>query len=432
MRRFSKRATTNPGGFDSKMVPRLTFIFLSAFIDAFFFVVPPSWAKQIGPESSYCREINDPSSGTQIILEPGEYRGSCQIRRGGKPGAPLVIRALDSKQRPRIRYDRRDGNVFEIYADYVVVQGLEFGPTNGEVDGIRIFSGDHVRIEECIFNDMGGIAIVANHASITGLIARQNRIQNSASTAMYFGCHDGAACTASDVVIEENFISGVSARPPQVGYGIQLKLNSTGTIRGNIILGTKGPGIMTYGATNPGAIIVIEGNYVSGSRESSGIVVGGGPAKVRNNIAVANADSGVALEDYGRRGLLRNVFIEHNSMFKNFHAGLRITAETHVQGEVSANIAAATVSPGAAFSWPAERTGLRITGNKDCRDVSCFRDPENGDFTPVDVSTLLKPDTLPGRRAETSADYFGHPRGRQSAAGAVEPPGGRVVLVPDY
>ena len=240
--------------------------------------VPNASSKQITPDLSYCREINDPTSGAEIVLPPGDYRGPCQITRGGKPGFPLVIRALDMKLKPRIQYDGQNGIVFGIYADHITIRGLRFGPTLGEVDAVRIFSGDHVTVEECVFDQIGGISVVANHGSIKGAVVRQNVIQESRSTAIYFGCHDGRSCTDSDVMIVNNFISGVTAAPSQIGYGIQFKLNSTGVIRDNVILNTKGPGIMIYGTADAVKTQIIERNFVMGSQQSSGIVIGGGPA----------------------------------------------------------------------------------------------------------------------------------------------------------
>jgi hypothetical protein len=147
---------------------------------------------------------------------------------------------------------------------------------------------------------MGGIAIVTSHASIKGLIVRRNTITNSVSTAMYFGCHDGAACTASELLIEKNFIRDITARESEIGYGIQVKLNSFGTIRDNVVINTNGPGIMVYGANDLNQLTIIERNFVAGSgshrncdREA---------CNVRNNVVVDNGEGGVGLEDYGRRG----------------------------------------------------------------------------------------------------------------------------------
>ena len=382
-------------------------------------------AKEIGPVNDYCREINDPSSGTEIVLKAGAYKGACKVRRGGKAGSPLVIRGSSLKDRPRIEYEGKNGNVLEIYADNIVIHGLEFGPTHSDVDGIRIFSGDYVTIEDCAFEQMGGIAVVANHASVKGVIVRRNTITDSTSTAMYFGCHDGSTCVVSQLLIEKNFISGVSARETAIGYGIQVKLNSTGVVRDNVIINSKGPGIMVYGAIDPTEISIIERNFVSGSRESSGVVVGGGPVIVRNNIVVGNNEGGVALEDYGRRGLLRKVLVAYNTVYNNGRAGILITPGGSIEGEISYN--AVTGREGTPL-FPPEREGLRVVGNQNCRNADCFIDPANKDFTPVKDSLLFGVGESADRRLTPRLDYFGRTRGDFPIAGAIEPPGGPIRL----
>src|SRR5262249_18291964 len=157
--------------------------------------------------------------------------------------------------------------------------------------------------------------------------------------------------------IENNFISHVAARESQVGYGIQVKLNSVATLRDNVIIDTKGPGIMVYGANNLSEISVIERNFVTGSRESSGIVVGGGPAIVRNNVLVGNNEAGVGLEDYGRRGLLRRVVVTYNTIYNNQRGGILIPSEGRVEVEISHNaVAARERTP----LFPAEREGVKV------------------------------------------------------------------------
>ena len=92
-------------------------------------------------------------------------------------------------------------------------------------------------------------------------------------------------------MVERNLIDGVTTPydANAIGYGVQIKLNSFATIRDNSIYRTKGPGIMVYGSNQGGQASLLEGNYVEGSMQEGGIVIGGGPAVVRNNILVGNA-----------------------------------------------------------------------------------------------------------------------------------------------
>ena len=180
-------------------------------------------AAEIGPEDNLCAAINALQPGEELSLRPGEYRGPCSIRRG-RPGQPVVIRAADPGQRPRVVYGGGTSNVFNVHADHVVIRGLEIGPTRADVDGVRIYAGAGVTVEDCVFTELGGIAVVANHSSVHDVVVRRNLVQASRATAMYFGCHDGVGCVVSGLVVEGNHIRGVEARPEEVGYGVQIKL----------------------------------------------------------------------------------------------------------------------------------------------------------------------------------------------------------------
>ncbi len=385
---------------------------------------PKIGAREIRAGNNYCQEINDPASGNELVLEPGEYKGPCKILRGGEAGDPMVIRALDSSNPPRIHYDGSHGNVFEIYAGNITIKGLEFGPTKREVDGIRIFSGHSIIIENCKFSNMGGIAVVANHLSARKLTVRQNEIVNSRSTAMYFGCQD-ASCVMSDLLIEKNFISGVSAPDPQIGYGIQFKLNSSGIVRDNVVIDSKGPGIMVYGATDSSTISIVEKNFVSGSRASAGIVVGGGPARVWNNIVVSNREGGISLEDYANRGLLKGIVVVHNTAYNNKDGGILVRGEGPVEATLAYN---AIASPKQVANISARQTGIRMFENGDCSSVNCFVNPEQNNFTPLDNLPLLRTKKHDNLKSRVVDDYFGRRRSAHPAIGAIEPPGGVIRM----
>jgi hypothetical protein len=382
-------------------------------------------AAEIGPEGNLCAAINALQPGEELSLRPGDYRGPCSIRQGGRPGQPVVIRAADPGQRPRVVYGGGTSNVFNVHADHVVIRGLEIGPTRADVDGVRIYAGAGVTVEDCVFTELGGIAVVANHSSVHDVVVRRNLVQASRATAMYFGCHDGAGCVVSGLVVEGNHIRGVEARPEGVGYGVQIKLNSRGVIRENVIVGTKGPGIMVYGAHDPAAASVVERNVVAGSRTSAGILVGGGPAVVRNNVVMGSAEGGIAVQDYGGRDLLRGVVIAHNTLWDNRTAGIRLVGNG-VEDVLVAGNAIHVRDGGPAL--PAGRPGLRLTGNVDCSRARCFADPERGDFSPAPGPAL-------GRRAGVgpavgapAEDFFREPRDARPRAGAIEQGGDPIGL----
>ncbi|MGH2349805.1 MAG: right-handed parallel beta-helix repeat-containing protein [bacterium] len=385
-------------------------------------------AAEIGPEDAFCPAANALAPGEELVLRPGNYHGPCVLVSGGLPGAPVVIRAADLQRRPRLLYRGRDANVLDIRASHITVRGLAIGPSSADVDGIRVFSTANVVIEDCEFDGIGGVAVAATHNSIAGLVVRRNIIENSESTAMYFGCHDGLTCTVSGLLVERNFIRTVRAPNPEIGYGIQVKLNSTAVMRDNVILNTKGPGIMVYGSRDLLNRSVVERNLVMGSQTSSGIVVGGGPAAIRNNISLLNHGAGIALEDYHVRGLLRSVIVSHNTLYKNAAGGVTAPAGVHVRDVAITNNAVHTLQGAPAV--PRGRVDVDLAGNVDCTWALCFANPEAMDFSPVNGSLLLAPASMRGADSVPPDDYFGTKRSLLPVAGAIQRGAGAIRLGP--
>jgi len=378
-------------------------------------------AKEIGPDEDYCRAINDPKAGHEIVLRPGKYQNACKIRRGGTAEAPLTIRAADPANPPVIEYQGTDTNVFEIYAAHIIIRGLQFAGSKRDIDAVRVISGDDIMIEDCKFLGIGGIGIAATHRSIKGFTVRRNTIANSLSTAMYFGCHNGSDCVMSDLLVEDNEIRQVTAPDPSIGYGIQVKLNSTAVIRGNHVGNTKGPGIMIYGSQNISETSLIERNFVSGSRNSSGILLGGGPALVRNNITIQNREGGIGLQDYANRGLLRNIIVSHNTMHANERGGIFISGEKLINVEIINN---AGVSGWSLPMFSSQSNLVHVAGNVDCTARKCFRDVEKRDFAPIPGSPLLT-GGIQEKTSITTEDFFGDKRNPPSSVGAIEYAAGR-------
>src|SRR5262249_38888001 len=159
-----------------------------------------------------------------------------------------------------------------------------------EIGAIRLIEGRDVTLADNVFEDVGGIVLTVNHTTTRDIVVQGNTILRSRSTAMYFGCHDGEWCRLSRLVVERNYIHGVRAARGSTATAIQYTLNPTPVTRHNVIADTKGPGIMVYGARDSAQASLIEANFVTGSRRSSAIVVGGGPVVVRNNIATSSAE----------------------------------------------------------------------------------------------------------------------------------------------
>jgi hypothetical protein len=386
-----------------------------------FLAAAPSEAREIGPEQPLCAEIEALAAGEELVLRPGDYEGPCEIRASGGPGRSIVIRARDLERRPRIVYGGDRASVFTIRGSYVTIRGLAFGPTRPNVDAIRARSADFLTVEDCEFDELGGIAVVASHRREgRGLTIRRNRIRNSRATALYIGCHDGIRCAIGEVLVEGNYIHGVEAPEGQIGYGLQFKLNSWGWMRDNVIFDTKGPGIMVYGATHPGRVSVIERNVTMGSRQSGGVVLGGGPAVVRNNIAAENAEGGIQLEDYAGRGLLRNIAISHNSVYNNVGGGITVPRLAPMSNILVVNNAAHARADRPAF--PRGGPGLVSVGNVDCSLERCFRDPDGWDFSPEVGSPLIRTGTNQFGEWLPKDDFTRRPRGPFPSAGALEGP----------
>ena len=378
--------------------------------------------RHVGPDQDWCFAANALAPGEELRLAPGEYVGSCTLASGGKAGAPIVVRAADPAARPTLSAAGAIDNLINVTGGHVTLRELKFGPTPADVDAVRIRAGDGVTVEDCDFQQVGGIAVASNNVSTRGLTITRNEIAASRATAIYVGCHDGAQCQATDVVIEGNYIHGVDAPAGQVGYGVQLKLNSSAIIRGNVVVDTKGPGIMIYGARTRDVGSVLEQNLVMNSRTSAGIVLGGGPASVSNNIVVGGK-AGIALEDYASRGLLRGILVAHNTVYGVFGGGLSTPLLGRLEAELSYNASHSVAGP----ALPAPRPGLRSFGNVDCRLSACFVEPLMLKFGPRPGSLLVARSPVGGHTP--AVDYFGLPRPPLAAVGAVDESGRDGVLM---
>jgi hypothetical protein len=71
---------------------------------------------------------------------------------------------------------------------------------------------------------------------------------------------------------------------------------------------------------------------------------------------------------------------------------------------------------------------LKMFANQDCSANNCFTNPEQLDFTPQLDSPLNTARNGNQRSHNPDRDYFGSRRSLNSAVGAIERPGGVVVL----
>jgi hypothetical protein len=198
-------------------------------------------------------------------------------------------------------------------------------------------------------------------------------------------------------------------------------------VRDNVVVDRKGPDIMMYGAHGSDRPVLIKCNVVKGSIRSSGIVLGGGPAVVRNNVLVGNSRGGISLEDYGRRGLLRGIVVVHNTLWQNEQAG--IIAPAVMPGEVSIVNNAVQAAPGVP-AWPAGDRSIRLAGNVDCAVAPCFTSGEGQDFSPIPTGMLAAAGAVRVDLWMPRDDFFGALRTIPPAVGAVERRSGPLRLAP--
>lgn len=378
----------------------------------------------VNPASAWCNTINNASPGDEIVFVPGSYTTPCWITGKGLPGTPVTVRSQSEEpsQRATFAYTGSTSNVLELRdAAHLIIRGFSFASTQDGVDAIRIWRANNIIIEKNLFQGIGGVSISANSNNTQRITVRQNTFKDLKHTGLYFGSHDGASCHATDLVIEGNLIDGVTTPfdPSAVGYGLEIKLNSHGIVRDNTIYRTKGPGLMVYGSNRNAPPSIVEGNYVEGSQTEGGIVIGGGPVFVRNNVLVGNAYGGISAQNYGNRGLQQKVWIVHNTILNNDNSGINVQGWTVGQANV---IAYNAILPkgGTPALRPSSPIGT-IVGNLKCT-ASCF---VNASTPPYDLWPGTGTRLLDSARRGTETwrptdDFMGIPRGSVADVGAFE------------
>ena len=280
----------------------------------------------VRPGDDYRPLLRRLQPGDELVFLPGVHERSTVLRLQGTPERPITVRGHFDPQgrRPRVQFTGRGHNLWRIEGRHLVIRDLELHAAHAYA--IRVERAEHVRIENCIFRDCGGGDLSANQADVHALHVIRCLFTGGRRTPVYIGRHDGGL-KVTDFRFEGNVIDGRQIEAG-TGYGIQLKLNVTGSvIRGNWIEHARGPGIMVYGAAddNPELGNLVEGNVVTASRNSAAILVGGGPAQVRGNLVLGNPRGGLRIYDYGGRDLLHNIDVTANTAAGNGQFDLSFT-----------------------------------------------------------------------------------------------------------
>lgn len=374
----------------------------------------------VQPGEDFCAAFNQAAAGDVVILAPGTHAGPCALSSGGQPGTPKILRGADPNDTAVIAYAGNSSNVIDVLASDIELHDLAFGPSNADIDAIKIKDGSRIRVESCSFTAIGGISISANSKDSDRVQIVGNTFKALQATGIYLGCHDGmGSCAATDVLVEGNLFDGVDS--PAVGYAMEIKLDSWGTVRDNVIHDTKGPAIEIYGSTDLARQNLVEGNLVIGSRNAGTLEIAGGPTVVRNNIVVGGNVAGLYVYDYQSRGLVRAIQVVGNTVVGD--AGPAILLSKWAEGmdlELADN--AAWQQAGAGPALPAAIPGVAWAGNVDCgADPSaCWLDPAARDFWPADASPLLSGGAAPTLAPPLTDDFCGQPRGVVPHAGALE------------
>ena len=375
----------------------------------------------VSTDENWCQIANDAAPGDILELAGGDHDNSCHLRAAGTADQPIVIRSADPGNPARLAYHGTGANTVEIRSEsqYLTIENLHFPGTAGP-HAIRFHEPRNITIRGNHFERTGGVTLSANFSDThpQGLQILDNTIFDVDTTAIYFGCHGGADdCQATDVLIEGNTIYGVDS--PGVGYGIQIKADSNAVIRDNAIFDIKGPGIMVYGSHDPDLPpSAIDGNLVITSRTSGGILIGGGPAIVTNNIVADGSTYGIHVYQHNAGAPLREVVVAHNTLIDNQGNAIHAAGWSEEAGNILVNNA---IAPGDHAAIGGNPNGL-VENNITCDPPSeCFFAPNDSPFsvTPLAMGPLA--DAAPTYDAPwyPEVDFLGHSREDQNFAGAL-------------
>ncbi len=272
----------------------------------------------VRPGDDYRAVLKQLQPGDELVFLPGIHERAAMLKLNGMADRPITLRgqAGPDGKRPVVQYSGKSNNLWRLEGQYVVIRDLELHATHEYA--LRVDRADYVHIENCTFRDCGAGCLSANTADCHALHVRRCYFTGSRRAPVYIGRHDGGL-KVTDFRFEGNVIDGRKI-DAGVGYGIQLKLNVTGSfIRNNWIEQARGPGIMVYGATDddPKLGNVVDGNVVVGSRTDAAILVGAGPARVHGNLALGSPPGGIRVYDYNNWDMLRNIDVWNNTAADN-------------------------------------------------------------------------------------------------------------------
>jgi hypothetical protein len=275
----------------------------------------------VNPGDNYRAILSQLQPGDELILHEGIYEGNATIRKSGSTDKPIIIRGFgNGEERPVLLLNSANSNLYQVYASNLVFDFLEFQSKYSYA--VRIgatgegSSFNNITIKNCVFYKSGGGDISANaNVGYDNIKILDNYFIGPQKTPVYIGQQDGLA-KVTNFLFKGNVIDGSQIYGSDiVGYGIQFKLNVTGSIiENNYITNTKGPGIMVYGAVISDTVYanIVRNNILVGSREEAGIVAGGGPSTMVKNLTLG-CNGGISIQNYNNRNLLHNMVLNSNT-----------------------------------------------------------------------------------------------------------------------
>ncbi|MCS7470071.1 right-handed parallel beta-helix repeat-containing protein [Stieleria sp. ICT_E10.1] len=286
---------------------------------------------RLGPQDNWFARLGGDSlqPGDEVVFRAGVYSDPRRLvlRHRGEPGNPIVIRAAEGERVLFRRPDAKQNSMNLEGCRHLVLSGLEI---TGGAAGIRIGpdasgtpSSDLV-LQNLHIHHIGGVAVTCNHEGTVyrRITLRRNHIHHTAGhgEAFYLGANEGKG-VFSDSLVEHNYIHDLDGPNVSQGDGIEIKQGSFGNrIVGNVIHGTKYPGITVYGTTGQPRN-VIEDNVIWDTGDHG--IQAAADAILRNNF-IANVN-GCGIYSRSHQGAIPdNLRIESNYVVATGNPPLRL------------------------------------------------------------------------------------------------------------
>lgn len=285
--------------------------------------------------------ILNPQNGNAYYISPnGNDSNNGSIDRPWK----TIMKAVENTKPGDTVYMRGGDYIYQGNYEAWIRSDHGHGGSEGKYWTLSAYPGERVYLENVRFIiDASWVRIKGLHihnkgVSVVGWADFHTNVQIMDNT--FTGpqpAYGAITFMANNGLIEGNRIE-ISAGGGTLDHGIYLCHGRNNVIRNNTISGSSGYGIHVYdenkygGSTPKYENIIIENNYVTNSRNSSGIIISAGESSslgvemdgvvVRRNI-VTNCDDGITIRYYGQ---IRNVEIYNNTVYDNRRNGISVAA----------------------------------------------------------------------------------------------------------